>query len=165
MVHVEHDPVAVYVCQFNHDNDGIMHHYVETFEEIYGVNDEPDVNLITALVAKYGPFDLVLSGAPCQNYSGLNASRDQTSENAQYLKKVGHLIQKLDHIQGLNGIKDPVLFLSENVVFKEHEDIDKAYSDLSPIRLDAKDFGPAKRNRLYWINVSLCRVYGFSFLK
>lgn len=159
MVHIEHDPVAVAVCKFNNQNDGINHIYIETFEEIYGTNDEADDELVAALVGEHGPFDLVLSGAPCQNYSGLNASRDSKSENAQYLKKVGRLIQKIDHIQlGSNGVNDHVLFLSENVVFKEHGEVDKTYTDrvegLSPIRQDAKDFGPMKRNRFYWMNVS-----------
>ena len=154
-VHVEHDPIAVEVCKFNHQDDGINHQYIETFEEIYGTKDEADDGLVTALVDKHGPFDLVLSGAPCQNYSGLNASRDETSENAQYLLKVGRLVRKLDEIQGDGST---VLFLSENVVFKSHEKVDKSYSDqeevgLTPMRLDAKDFSPCKRNRFYWTNI------------
>ena len=160
-VHVEHDPIAVEVCKFNHQDDGINHQYIETFEEIYGTKDEADDGLVTALVDKHGPFDLVLSGAPCQNYSGLNASRDETSENAQYLLKVGRLVRKLDEIQG-DGSK--VLFLSENVVFKSHEKVDMCYSDqvkvgLTPMCLDAKDFSrlrsldsflvcPASRGRM-----------------
>lgn len=70
MVHVEHDPVAVDVCEYNHWDDGIIHHYVDKFEAIYGVNDA-DNNLVEALVEKYGPIDLVLSCTPCQSYSGL----------------------------------------------------------------------------------------------
>lgn len=156
IVHVEHDPVAIEVCKSNHQNDEITHVYVETFEEIYGENDEAEVVLVSALVEKYGPFDLVLSGAPCQSYSGLNASRDQNSDNAQYLKKVGRLIQKLDDVQ--LRTKEKVLFLSENVVFHEHKEVDECYTDqaeggLTPIRIDAKDFGPTKRNRFYWMNI------------
>jgi len=62
MVHVEHDPVAVEVCKYNHRDDGIIHHYVDKFEAIYGVDDDADHNLVEALVEKYGPIDLVLSG-------------------------------------------------------------------------------------------------------
>jgi len=156
IVHVEHDPVAVAVCRANHQDDGITHHYVETFEEVYGTNDGPDHEVVEALVANHGPIDLVLSGAPCQDYTGLNASRDATSRNAQYLLKVGRLIQKLDEVQmGSKNVKDNVLFLSENVVFKDHDHVDNCYGGLAPIRLDAKDFGPCKRNRFYWTNIRL----------
>mmetsp|Transcript_4758 Transcript_4758/g.10215 ORF Transcript_4758/g.10215 Transcript_4758/m.10215 type:complete len:375 (+) Transcript_4758:131-1255(+) len=156
MVHVEHDPVAVEVCKANHQNDGISHQYIKTFEEVYGADDEADHTVVVELIAKYGPFDLVLSGSPCQSYTGLNALRDPTSENAQYLLKVGRLIQKLDDIQmGSRNVKDNVLFLSENVVFKDHNEVDQCYGGLPPVRLDAKDFGPCKRNRFYWINLRL----------
>jgi site-specific DNA-cytosine methylase len=160
MVHVEHDPVAVEVCKYNHQDDGIIHRYVHKFEEIYGKVDEADHSLVAALVEKYGPIDLVLSGAPCQSYSGLNSSRDQTSDDAKYLWKVGKLINKLDCIQmGRYGC-DRVLFLSENVVFKDHDEVDQCYSDLegeglTPMCIDAKCFSPCKRNRLYWTNVSI----------
>ena len=158
IIHVEHDPVAVEVCKYNHNGDGINHVYIETFEDIYGTNDEPDDEQVKAMVDSYGSIDLVLSGAPCQNYSGLNASRDQASANAQYLKKVGWLCKKLDEIQK-ESKNDNVLFLSENVVFKERDEINCCYADhedgLTPICVDARDFGPVKRNRLYWVNVSI----------
>ena len=159
MVHVEHDPIAVEVCKFNHRDDGIKHHYIEKFEDIYGADDDPNSSLIAMLVETYGPFDLVLSGSPCQSYSGLNASRDQTSDNARYLCKVGWLIQKLDEIQmESEKANEKVLFVSENVVFGDHDEVDKCYTDhrggLHPVCLDAKDFGPCKRNR--FCKLSLC---------
>ena len=73
--HVEHDAVAVSVCKHNHKGDGINHTYVETFQEIYGSSDDPDEAKVASLVEKHGPFDLVLAGAPCQNYSSLNSHR------------------------------------------------------------------------------------------
>lgn len=78
-----------------------------------------------------------------------DGARDETSEDAQYLMKVGRLIHKLDAIQmGSMYVKEKVLFLSENVVFKDHERVDKCYSEqegcLVPICLDAKDFSPCK---------------------
>ena len=115
IVHVEHDPVAVEVCKANHKKDGIKHVYVETFEEIYGEDDEPDEEKLKSIVKEDGPFDLVLAGAPCQSYCGLNATRDTTSDNAQYLVKVGRLIHQLDSIQMSSGdVQDNILFLSEN---------------------------------------------------
>ena len=165
MVHVEHDPVAVEVCKNNHGEDGIIHRYVDTFEEIYGEGDEADYKLVAALVEEYGPIDLVLSGAPCQSYSGLNSSRDKMSVNAKYLWKVGLLIKKLDCIQMAGTGRDRVLFLSENVVFKDHDEVDQCYSDLAgegltPMCIDAKSFSPCKRFRFYWTNVSICNQHG-----
>lgn len=161
VVHVEHDPIASVVSKFNHKDDGIIHFYLEEFEdEVYGTKEEPDDRKVFLLIDKYGPFDLVLGGAPCQSLSQLNASRDISSENAKYLAKVGKLIQKLDEIQmGQKNVRDNVIFLSENVVFKERDEFKKYYKNprgesLNWIRIDAKDFGPCKRDRLYWMNVS-----------
>lgn len=162
IVHVEHDPVAVAVIKWNHVNDGIEHIFIEKFEDIYGHESEPDLQCLPNFLAQHGPFDLVTSGAPCQNLSGINAYRDISADNAQYLMKAGKLITRVDNLQQKNGVSERLLFLSENVVFKKFEKADVHYcSDfspegLSPMRLDAKDFGPVKRNRLYWINVSVC---------
>ena len=159
MVHVEHDPIAVYVMQWNHRDDGITHHYIKKFEDIYGDGTEPNESMIVQLLRVYGPFDLVTGAAPCHSLTGINASRNIHCDQAQYLAKTGKLIKRLDIVQHTNGIKNRVLFLSENVVFKESDKFDIHYSDkihgLPAIRIDAKDFGPVKRNRLYWLNVRL----------
>jgi hypothetical protein len=154
IVHCDHDPVANEVCKFNHQRDGIKHVYIDTFEEIYGESSEPDEEKIVKLVSDCGPIDLVLAGAPCSQYSGLNARRDPSCANAQYLPNVGRLIAKLNCIQKKRGVEHDVLFLSENVVFKNYDCISKYYGQLEPIRLDAEHFSPCKRSRLYWCNVS-----------
>ena len=89
MVHVKHDPVAIEVCKANHQDDEINHQYIETFEEVYGTSNEADDDTVKGLVRKWGRFDLVLAGSPCQNYAGLNANKDANSKNAQYLQKLG----------------------------------------------------------------------------
>uniref|UniRef100_A0A7S2LD16 DNA (cytosine-5-)-methyltransferase n=1 Tax=Skeletonema marinoi TaxID=267567 RepID=A0A7S2LD16_9STRA len=153
VVHCDHDPIANEVCRFNHQRDGIKHVCIDTFEEIYGEGSEPDEYKVAKLVDDHGPFDLVLAGAPCSNYSGLNATKDASCANAQYLPNVGKLIAKLNSIQKKHGMKHGVLFLSENVVFKDFDDISQCYGKLEPIRLDAKDFSPCKRSRFYWCNI------------
>jgi site-specific DNA-cytosine methylase len=165
--------VAVQVIKWNRKNDGIKHSYIEKFEDLYGDDSEPNDDKLGELLSKYGSFDLITSGAPCQNLSGQNARRNIDAFNAQYLMKVGKLIKRLNLLQRRNGVKDDerILFLSENVVFPEYEEFNNHYSDehysnsrdgLSPIRVDAKDFGPVKRNRLYWMNVSVCLLH-FAF--
>jgi len=164
VVHVEHDPVAVHVSQFNHPKTdetkyGLKHVHIKTFEEIYGDNDEGDREKISNLIDEHGPFDLVLSAAPCQNYSQVNAYADKEKDNAQYLLKAGRLIKVINAIQKERDRQNEVLFLSENVVFPDNDEICKCYGNtkngLCPIELCASDFSPCRRKRYYWTNVSL----------
>jgi len=167
VVHVEHDPTAVKVSQFNHPQSdeikyGLKHVHIESFEEIYGEEDEGDYEKISKLIDEHGPFDLVLSAAPCQNYSQVNAYADKSKYNAQYLLKAGRLIKVINTIQKKNcGRHNEVLFLSENVVFQGIDSICMSYGNsenghgLCPIELCASDFSPCRRKRLYWTNIPL----------
>lgn len=137
VVHVECDPVAVIVSKFNHQNDGIEHVYIDTFEEIYGENDEGDKKQIESLINDHGPFELVLSAAPSEHF----------------LRKAGKTIQIINTIQKEKYNYDEVLFLSENAVFRDSDD-PEANHGLGPIWLNASEFSPCYRNRLYWTNVS-----------
>ena len=51
------------------------------------------------------------------------------------------------------GVRHEVLFLSENVVFKDRDGINACYGGLSPFQIDAADFGPCRRRRLYYLNI------------
>lgn len=174
VVHVEHDPVAVEVSKFHHKNDDIRHVYLDTFEEVYGSGEDPDEEILNWVIENYGPFDLVLAAAPCQNYSQVNAYKSKKKESAKYLLKVGFLIEAINKLQrNGHGVTRDVLFLSENVVFREDlklrinslEAINKSYRaidgcGLQPIQLDAKDFSPCKRNRFYWCNIPVRSIEG-----
>jgi hypothetical protein len=72
IVHVEHDPVAVFVNKYNHmkyniggsnDGDGIQHVYISRYEDF--------VIQLEDLINRYGPFDLLLAAAPCRNFCKL----------------------------------------------------------------------------------------------
>ena len=163
VVHVEHDPVAVEVTKFNHQNDNIDHVYISTFEEIYGDDNEGDAVKIGKLIHDLGPFELVLSAAPCRNHSQVNAFRNKDDYSAQYLLKAGRIIKKINAIQKDDYGYDEVLFLSENVFFRGKDNLElicKCYGNtgtdhgLCPIDLDASDFSPCRRRRFYWTNVS-----------
>jgi Site-specific DNA methylase len=127
VVHVEHDPVAVEVCKFRHENDGIRHVYVEAFEDIYGDVDwdeDPDEELLGRYIDEYGPFDLVLAAAPCQYDSHGHASKSKKRiVNANYLWKVGVLIQKMNDIQkSQHGVRhDVCVFISTYNLKSRHE--------------------------------------------
>jgi SAM-dependent methyltransferase len=167
VVHVEHDPVAVEVCKFHHDNDGIRHVYVEAFEEIYGSGKDPDEDIVTRFIEDYGPFDLVLASPPYQNISPANG-RKASKESVQYVARVGLLIQKMNDIQRQkHHVTHDILFLSESILLRKDmessndtlEAINQSYgamdgSGVAPIHLDAKDFSPCKRRSFYWCNVS-----------
>lgn len=104
-------------------------------------------------------------GAPCQNYSQVNAYRSRENYNASYLPKVGLLISDMNDLQFKRKNREyPVLFMSENVLFKDSDNVSTYYrqSDqhgLPPIQLDGKDFSPMARNRFYWTNVSAQLLY------
>ena len=49
--------MAVEVCKLNHHDDRITNVNVKTFEEFFGDTNEADNELISDLVAKYGPID------------------------------------------------------------------------------------------------------------
>jgi len=74
-----------------------------------------------------------------------------------YLPDVGRLVKKIDEIQKDScPEQSSLLYLSENVNFEQWriDEVSKSYG-VPPVRLDAKDFGPCKRDRLYWTNIPL----------
>ncbi len=82
--------------------------------------------------------------------------KNSKKEEVNYLLDVGRLIKKIDEIQKDScPEQSSLLFLSENVNFEQWriDEVSKSYG-VPPVRLDAKDFGPCKRDRLYWTNVS-----------
>ena len=160
IVHVDHDPVADYVNKFNHKksaigiqvmepDDGVEHFYFEKYEY---VNEN-----IQELIQQYGPFDLLLAGPPCQNFSLVNAFRVK-DVSSDYLSDVGNLISKIDEIQKTNNpSQSDLLFVVENVTFESDKEIEvsKRFRNLVPIKFEAADFGPCKRYRLYYTNIAV----------
>lgn len=96
---VASDPVAVDVCKSNHKDDGIEHVYIDEFEDIYGTGDEADEGKIMALLNDHGPIDFVPAAAPCTNYTGLNAFRDEASENVRWTQRRTQLARTLQFCQ------------------------------------------------------------------
>lgn len=159
VISVEHDRIAEHVTKYNHDanyndgksDDGINHVYrYKKFEEI---EDNLD-----SIIKEYGPFDLVVGGPPCIDYSPVNATRKGAKgQSGSYLLRLGALITNIQ--------KHPLqsstycFFLSENVVFdKDMDEVIEAYSGIPPVQIDAKDFSPCKRARNYWVNLPVLAV-------
>ena len=84
---------------------------------------------------------------------------------SSYLPKVGLLIRDMNDLQIKRKNREyPVLFMSENVLFKDSDNVSTYYRQcdehgLPPIQLDGKDFSPMARNRFYWTNVSFTLLY------
>jgi hypothetical protein len=160
VISVEHDPVAAYVTQYNHDRtyndllskdgDGIQ--YVYTHRTFKDLTDNLD-----NILSEYGPIDLIVGGPPCTDHSSINASRSGIhGESGQYLVEFGKLISTIER----HDMQTKQLyFLSENVVFKDDmEDVIEAYGGIPPVQIDAKDFSPCKRARNYWLNLPVDAV-------
>jgi len=142
------------VNKFNHElkDDGIVHVHITKFEDIC----EPDS--LEALIQRHGPFDIVLGAAPCQDYSAVNARRKGTTGGTgQYLLKVGEMIHFIEKYQKR---RNPLIYFSENVVLekKEIEEVNERYRGIPPVQVDAQDFSPCRRNRLYWLNIPISSI-------
>lgn len=159
IVHVEHDKVATHVYRWNHDpsynnldlpDDDIDHVFVdewETFEAGW-----------ETYCKDHGPFDIIVGGPPCADYSKVNANRQGTAgKQGQYMIRFGELIRKIERLQHPH----PVFFLAENVFLSGHDrtEVMEAFGmDWDPIALDAQYLSPTRRNRHFVTNIPLSDV-------
>lgn len=95
-------------------------------------------------------IDLVMFGSPCQTFSV--AMKKELRIGLQDKKKSGLFLECYRILKEVN----PKYFFVENVGSMKKED-EKALTsllDVSPICIDAADFSPCHRKRLYWTNLS-----------
>lgn len=97
--------------------------------------------------------DIVLGGPPCQDYSAVNAHRrGAEGRYGRYLHEFGRFIRRLEQKQG-----HKIYFMAENVNimgFKDMSVVEEAFQTPG-LLLDAKEFSPCRRNRHYFLNVSV----------
>ncbi len=155
VVVVEHDPVATAVFRYNHDtsycpagptdDDGIK--YVT---EYYSY-EELEAN-IEAIVRKFGPFDIVVAGPPCQDYSKVNAfAKGAEGSHGKYLVRLAELIKEVNRLNKRHHGFDEFFFLVENVPGSEHA---TNQFGVAEFKFDAALFGPCKRERVFYTNIS-----------
>lgn len=110
-----------------------------------------DVRNIKA--ADLGRVDVFFGGSPCQNLSSAGGSNKVRTGLAG--EKSGLFYEYLRLLKETS----PRFFVLENVgsMSKEHQAqitalLKEVYPDVNVTRLDAKNFGPQRRNRLFWTN-------------
>uniref|UniRef100_A0AAR2IM11 DNA (cytosine-5-)-methyltransferase n=1 Tax=Pygocentrus nattereri TaxID=42514 RepID=A0AAR2IM11_PYGNA len=135
----EVDDESIAVSMVNHDGK---------------ITQVDDVRRITKKhIEKWGPFDLLIGGSPCNDLSIVNPARKGLFEGT------GRLF--FDYYRLLNVMKPkegdprPFFWLFENVVFMNNRD--KAdicrFLECNPVLVDAVKVSPAHRARYFWGNL------------
>ena len=156
IIHIEHDKVATHVSRYNHDiqynpnlprqdGDSIDHVYYSTWEE-FQQNLEP-------IMKEHGPFDIIIGGPPCYDYTKVNARREgHEGDQGRYMLNFGRTIRKIERYQHPHSL----YFLAENVRLhgQDKQEVMDAFGlDWDPIELDAKYLSPCRRDRHWFTNI------------
>uniref|UniRef100_A0A6Q2YLU9 DNA (cytosine-5-)-methyltransferase n=1 Tax=Esox lucius TaxID=8010 RepID=A0A6Q2YLU9_ESOLU len=113
-----------------------------------------DVRLITKEhIQKWGPFDLLIGGSPCNDLSIVNPARKGLFEGT------GRLFFEYYRLLHIMKPKEedprPFFWMFENVVFMNRHD--KAnicrFLECNPVLVDAVKVSPAHRARYFWGNI------------
>jgi len=98
-------------------------------------------------------FDLVVGGAPCSDFSAVNAQRQGVKgQQGQLMLEFGRFIRKLERLQSPH----PLLFMAENVLMKDADlaEAREAFAvDFDPIEFDAAYVSPTRRKRVFFTNI------------
>jgi len=97
----------------------------------------------------------VIGGPPCVDFSGANANRQGVQgEMGSYILRFSEIVQEVKNHSLQKG--EPVFFLCENVPISSNdglEVIEEKFQTIG-ITVDSKYFSAAKRNRMFFTNVS-----------
>ncbi|XP_058618306.1 DNA (cytosine-5-)-methyltransferase 3 beta, duplicate b.2 isoform X1 [Onychostoma macrolepis] len=135
----EVDEESITVSMVNHDG------------KITHVDDVK--NITKKHIDKWGPFDLLIGGSPCNDLSIVNPARKGLYEGTgrlffEYYRLLNVMKPKEDDPQ-------PFFWLFENVVFMETQV--KAnicrFLECNPVLVDAVKVSPANRARYFWGNI------------
>lgn len=101
-----------------------------------------------------GPPDLVCGGSPCQDLSRAGAGKGLTGERSRLFYDLAQHMDDIDEMRARQGLP-PAARLVENVIPKDMENarIMSERLGIEPLRLNASDWGPQYRDRLYWTNL------------
>uniref|UniRef100_A0A4W5M1D2 DNA (cytosine-5-)-methyltransferase n=1 Tax=Hucho hucho TaxID=62062 RepID=A0A4W5M1D2_9TELE len=113
-----------------------------------------DVRLITKEhILKWGPFDLLIGGSPCNDLSIVNPARKGLFEGTgrlffEYYRLLHIMKPKEDD-------RRPFFWFFENVVFmNNHHKVDICrFLECNPVLVDAVKVSPAHRARYFWGNI------------
>ncbi|XP_016431059.1 DNA (cytosine-5)-methyltransferase 3B-like [Sinocyclocheilus rhinocerous] len=110
-------------------------------------------NITKKHIDKWGPFDLLIGGSPCNDLSIVNPARKGLYEGTgrlffEYYRLLNVMKPKEDDPQ-------PFFWLFENVVFMQTQvkaDICR-FLECNPVLVDAVKVSPAHRARYFWGNI------------
>uniref|UniRef100_A0A8C7KPS9 DNA (cytosine-5-)-methyltransferase n=1 Tax=Oncorhynchus kisutch TaxID=8019 RepID=A0A8C7KPS9_ONCKI len=113
-----------------------------------------DVRLITKEhILKWGPFDLLIGGSPCNDLAMVNPARKGLFEGTgrlffEYYRLLHIMKPKEDD-------RRPFFWFFENVVFmNNHHKVDICrFLECNPVLVDAVKVSPAHRARYFWGNI------------
>lgn len=113
-----------------------------------------DVRVITAeLIEKWGPFDLLIGGSPCNDLAMVNPIRKGLYEGTGRLFFDFYRILQL--LKPEEDDPRPFFWLFENVVFMNtHNKVNICrFLECNPVLVDAVKVSPAHRARYFWGNI------------
>ncbi|XP_030623652.1 uncharacterized protein LOC115806935 [Chanos chanos] len=133
------------------DEDSITVSMVNHYGKILHVDD---VRFITKEhIDKWGPFDLLIGGSPCNDLSIVNPARKGLFEGTGRL--FFEFYRLLNVMKPKDGDPHPFFWLFENVVFmasRDKADICR-FLECNPVLIDAVKVSPAHRARYFWGNL------------
>nr|AYE92128.1 DNA (cytosine-5-)-methyltransferase 3 [Gobiocypris rarus] len=110
-------------------------------------------NITKEHVEKWGPFDLLIGGSPCNDLSIVNPARKGLFEGTGRL--FFEFYRLLNVMKPKEDDPQPFFWLFENVVFMETKvkaDICR-FLECNPVLVDAVKVSPAHRARYFWGNI------------
>ncbi|XP_027867476.1 uncharacterized protein LOC114141193 [Xiphophorus couchianus] len=113
-----------------------------------------DVRLVSQeLLEKWGPFDLLIGGSPCNDLSIVNPLRKGLYEGTGRLFFEFYRILQL--LKPKEDDERPFFWLFENVVFMNtHDKVNICrFLECNPVLVDAVKVSPAHRARYFWGNI------------
>ena len=107
-----------------------------------------DIKFVTAI--NLPKIDLLIGGAPCQGFSSAGLGLNFEDERSKLFFEFYRLLKEL------KSINPDIIFFLENVPMKkEHEEIISDFLGVKPIVLEASNFVPQKRKRVFWTNIEI----------
>lgn len=107
-----------------------------------------DVKFVTAI--DLPKIDLFIGGSPCQGFSSAGLGLNFEDERSKLFFEFYRLFKEL------KSINPNIIFFLENVPMKkEYEDVISEFLGVKPIYLEASNFVPQKRKRVFWTNIEI----------
>ncbi|KAK4005979.1 hypothetical protein OUZ56_011110 [Daphnia magna] len=101
------------------------------------------------------PIHLLIGGSPCNDFSAINRFPKDFYDPRGYSRYFFDFVRVLNLMRKINGQYQHLLWLFENVASmpQHYRDTISRHLDCQPAVIDAKNFSPQLRRRLFWGNI------------